>query len=385
MIDSDSVLVVGGGVIGLSLAWELVKRGRQVALVDKGKLGRKASWAGAGILAPANAKTATQPMDKLMGLGSDLHRQWAEDLFEATGIDNGYRECGGIYVAETKGDKAALTGQMLNWSEYEIEFEHVDRSNHWQADFLGVGGEAMILNVPGESQICNPDHLDALADGCRQNGVKIYEQCGEPRLNLSNGRVDAVSIGGDRFEFDQVCICVGAWSKEWLSQFGVQLPLIPVRGQMLMFKLEEPVFSSIINVGTRYIVPRETGHVLVGSTLEEVGFDERTTDEKLLELQQFAISMVPVLTSDKCVASWAGLRPATHDGFPFMGRLASLENCLVATGHFKCGLQMSPAVAVCMADLLEGKDTIMDVSPFDPSRLDFLGELNAFQRSASSA
>ena len=372
MPDDCSILVVGGGVIGLSIAWELAGRGHEVTIIDKLRLGKKASWAGAGILAPANAQTATQPMDKLMGLGSDYHKSWTTKLRQQTGMDNGYRECGGLYVAATAGDKAALAGQMLNWNEYQIKFKElsvVERKA--DAGFLGIDNSAKIVQVPGESQICNPDHLRALANACYANGVKIIEECPEPVFELNSGRIETVTIDGNKISFDDVCLCAGAWSQSLLTQFDVNLPLIPVRGQMLMYELGSPLFQPIINVGPRYIVPRESGYVLVGSTLEEVGFDERTTPDKLEELQDFAISTVPALTKERCVAKWAGLRPATNDGFPFMGRLANFENGFVATGHFKCGLQMSPAVAVIMADLIEERTPVMDIAPFDPSRLDF--------------
>lgn len=372
MPDKKKILVVGGGVIGLSVAWELSQRGHRVTVVDKNRLGRKASWAGAGILAPANADTATQPMDKLMGLGSEFHKSWAMKLLELTKLDNGYRQCGGLYVATTAGDKAALNGQLLNWSEYEIEFEEMSLRNlDASAELLGVDGSAKVVRVPGESQICNPDHLKALALACRLNQVEFYEHCSALSFNRVRGNIESAEIEGQLHRFDDVCFCAGAWSQELLANFDIGLPSLPVRGQMLMFQLASVLFDFIINVGSRYIVPRENGLVLVGSTLEEVGFDENTTPVKLKELQEFATAIVPALTPDRCINQWAGLRPATHDGFPFMGRLAAVENGFVATGHFKCGLQMSPAVAVIMADLIEGRKTIMDVQPFDPSRLDF--------------
>lgn len=376
MSDRNSILVVGGGVIGLSIAWELSSRGHQVTVMEKNRIGRKASWAGAGILAPANSQTATHPLDKLMGLGSDLHEAWHKELFEITNIDNGFRKCGGIYVAYTDGDKAALAGQKLNWSEYDIEFEEVALSAVEIRKHFGESKSWQVLSVPGESQICNPDHLRALYQACKFNEVEIIERCGDPVFHFDGERIESVFLNGRHIQIDQICFCAGAWSEELFSQFEVRVPVVPVRGQMLMYKLDQPLFDQIINVGSRYIVPRRDGHVLVGSTLEEVGFDESTTEEHVTELLSFAKKIVPALSFDRLAKKWAGLRPATNDGVPFMGQLAGKENVFVATGHFKCGLQMSPATAVIMADLMNGEETLMDVAAFHPSRLDFSNKMS---------
>jgi glycine oxidase len=125
----------------------------------------------------------------------------------------------------------------------------------------------------------------------------------------------------------------------------------------------------VINEGTRYIVPRDDGHVLVGATIEEVGFDESTTQRELDQLAADAKRLVPNLTKDKIVQTWAGLRPGTHDGFPYMGRLPGFDNAFVSTGHFKTGLQLSSGSAVAMADLIEEKPSFVDLTPFDPSRV----------------
>ena len=366
MSSQDRIAIVGGGVIGLSVAWELSQRNHQVTLFEVGQLGRKASWAGAGILSPSNSKTVSHPLDKLMGLGSDLHRDWTGELLEASGIDNGYHQCGGLYVARTIGEKAALQGQLLNWDQYEIAYRRLaDVAELDLAANLNVGEDHLLVAVPGESQICNPDHLKALAAACRKRGVELIENC-DVNFRLQD---DLVVVDSYAKPLDRICFCAGAWTTPLMADLGIKVPLIPVRGQMLLFKLDARIFESIINEGSRYIVPRADGFVLVGSTTEEVGFDESTTEEKLNELMQFATSLVPALNENTLENSWAGLRPASHDGFPFMGVLPGTRNGYVATGHFKAGLQMSPAVAVIMADLIEGKDSIMDVSPFNPGRL----------------
>ncbi len=371
MIDRCEVAVVGGGVIGLSLAWELAQRGFRVAVVDINRLGRKASWSGAGILAPANHRTMTHPLDQLMGLGSELHEMWAELLLEQTGIENGFRKCGGIYLARTAGERAALNGLKLHWQQHGIACEEIESLRELDALDIGVwNASTAAVFVPCEAQICNPAHLEALVRACRQQGVRLIEECQSCQLVNSSGCEAALFLDGELFDCGMVCLCAGAWSSELLGQLQVQLPVVPVRGQMLLYKLPLQQFEPIINEGSRYIVPRSDGHVLVGSTLEEVGFDESTTADKLDGLKRFSCGIIPALRENILVRSWAGLRPASHDGFPFIGRVPGFENAFVATGHFKSGLQMSTATAVILADEIQGRPPLLDLNPFAPDRLD---------------
>ena len=140
--------------MGLSLAWELLRRGHQVTVFEIGKIGKKASWAGAGILAPANATTSSQPLDRLMGLGSDLHREWTKRLLRDTEIDNGYCECGGLYVARTAGEKAALVGQEYHWKNHDIGFRVLPSDSDFAgADALNLAIDDRVVEVPGESPV----------------------------------------------------------------------------------------------------------------------------------------------------------------------------------------------------------------------------------------
>jgi glycine oxidase len=144
--------------------------------------------------------------------------------------------------------------------------------------------------------------------------------------------------------------------------------MLPVRGQMLLYKLDAAPFAAVVNEGTRYLVPRTDGHVLFGATIEEVGFDTSTTESGIANLIEHATSLLPQLTEDRLVKTWAGLRPGTFDGFPYIGPLSHSSNLFVATGHFKAGLHLSPGTAEIVADLVEQKTPSIDLRPFAPSR-----------------
>ncbi len=374
-------IVVGGGVIGLSIAFELSSRGQNVVLIEQDKFGRKASWAGAGILMPANRETAIHPIEHLEAIGHDAHRQWSQRLLKQTGIDNGFRECGGLYLARTLGEAAALAGLLLEWGERQIEFEQLDFTEfskrfEYLADSIVDQSTFKAVWASGESQFTNPHHVEALIAACQRLGVEMIEESGPASVNVSGQRIESVSTSQDQFTGDNFIFAAGPWTEALIEPLGVPLPMQPVRGQIAMYKVDPTVAPNgelangpIINEGSRYLVPRTDGHILAGATIEEVGFDCQTTPSEIAGLRNWAQSVAPQLDDSTFVKSWAGLRPGTYDGFPYLGQLGQFENALVATGHFKTGLQLSTATAIVLADLIEGKNPDFELNSLSPSRV----------------
>lgn len=382
------VAIIGGGVIGLSIAWEVTRRGHQAVVIEKSRLGRGASWAGAGILPPSNAATAIHPLEHLEARSDELHPQWADRLRKETGIETGFQTCGGLYLARTVGERASLLGRASEWKEREIPFQELSSkqlSNQFPTLAPAVLEQAMAWWAPSETQICNPHHVQALIAACKKEGVELLENCGDSKIEFAQGAVKHITFHQDSgaaqtISADTYCLTAGPWSGQIASQIldhradqshdaeGDPLPILPVRGQMLLFKLDTAPFAPVVNEGTRYLVPRADGHVLFGATIEEVGFDTSTTESGIANLTEHAESLLPALTKKRLVKTWAGLRPATFDGFPYIGPLSQSSNLLVAAGHFKAGLHLSPATAEVMADLIEQKTPSIDLRPFAPSR-----------------
>jgi len=369
-------LLVGGGVIGLSIARVLAGRGLQVTVIDQGSLGRGASWAGAGILPPANRATARHPWEQLRAHAHREHANWSSELLEETGIDNGYRPCGGLYFARTAGETAALIGLAHQLREEEIVAERLTLQQAVELEptlkpaLENAVGDAFrcILRMPDEAQIRNPLHLEALIASCRSRGVRLLENHSAVDMQHHDNRVTAIETDHRVIEADTICLTAGAWTGQLLSGFGVSTGILPIRGQMILFKLEKPPFRHVFNEGPRYLVARDDGHVLAGSTEEEVGFDLNTTAEGMTDLEEFAIALCPELTQERIVNRWAGLRPAAFDGFPYMGATPQHSNLFVAAGHYRSGLHLSPAVAEVMADLICGNQPQFDLTPFQISR-----------------
>jgi len=366
-------LIVGAGVVGLSLAYELAKNGLSIVVVERGELGREASWAGAGILPPANRATAQHPFDQLRGLSFERHALWAESLREETGVDTGFRRCGAIYLGRTLGETAALRGLLEQFREEQVRIESLSEAELADVEPALAGALSgrrarAAYFLPDEAQIRNPRHLQALVAACRQRGVQFRAQAEVVGWRTQGNRIVAVETPHEVISAARFCVTAGAWSQRLLKLLDTPTGILPIRGQMLLFHAERPLCRRVINDGPRYIVPRDDGHILVGSTEEEVGFDCRTTEAAIADLSRLAWELVPGLREATLIRTWAGLRPASFDSLPYIGRVPEFENGFAAAGHFRSGLYLSPGTAVVLGQLIRDQPPEIDLTPFHLAR-----------------
>ena len=366
------IIVVGGGVIGLSIAWELAKRDLTVTVLERDEFGKAASWAGAGILPPPPGPGADHPLDELARRSSSLHPVWADQLQELTGIDTGYQNCGGLYLARHAGEVASLSANVESWRDEGLQFERwsveqlIEREPYLR--HAAESGKAKrAFWVSGESQLRNPRHLKALQSACKARGVSLCPQSPVQSLQRHGSEWKVVTAQGTKIA-QKVCIASGAWTALLTESVGVVPDIVPIRGQMRLYQTDAPLLTSILNEGPRYLVPRKDGLLLAGSTEEDAGFEVTTTEAGLESLQKFAESWLPQLTPDRCLQSWAGLRPGSVDGFPYLGQVPEHPGLFVAAGHFRNGLYLSPATAELVADLMTGKTPGFDIAPFSIGR-----------------
>ncbi|MFK7736688.1 MAG: glycine oxidase ThiO [Pirellulaceae bacterium] len=385
---TSDILIVGGGIMGLSLAWELSQRGHEVSIAEAASIGRgqpgASSWAGAGILPPAPQCNRNDPFEELQYLSQQTHQKWAESLLEKTGIDTGFRKCGGIHLARTPGEKATLVGNESWWSLHGIEYERLDASELEQLEpkialhlaessktIASTNSAAKIRGwrLPGESQLRNPDHLRALRCACERSGVSFLQNSKVVEIESKNvAPVSAVLDNKTRVHASLVAICSGAWSREFLDRMEIPNGLMPVRGQMLLYHPPQALLTHVLNEGNRYLVPRVDNRLLVGSVEEEVGFQPFTTEEALGQLAKWATSILPELAELTPEQSWAGLRPGSFDGLPYIGAVPGHENLFIAAGHFRNGLYLSTGTALCLANVIEKKSPPLDLTPFRLAR-----------------
>lgn len=359
-------LILGGGVIGLSLAYELAGQGVRVRLVDRTQPGTEASWAGAGILPPSSAHSGASPYEQLSALSLELHRQWAAELRESTGVDNGYRRCGAIYVADAPTAVDQLTQQADAWRAQHIACETPDKSQLARLE-PALRLPRLAVHVPDECQLRNPRHLRALLVACGRRGVVIDAGIEAHGWLRGGSRIVGVQTSAGLLTADRYCVTAGAWTRGLLSDVA-SCQLRPIRGQIVLLNDPRSTLRHIINDGPRYLVPRGDGRILVGSTEEDVGFDKRNTATAVADLLALAHAWVPDLSGAHVERCWAGLRPATPDRLPLLGRVADLENLFVAAGHFRSGLTLSTGTARVVGQLIRDQRPSIDLAPFSPAR-----------------
>lgn len=348
------VIVIGGGVIGLSIAWELAGQGVSVQLLEQGAIGREASWAGAGMLPPGQLAGAKTPEARLRASSHALWPGWSQRLRDESGIDNGYLRCGGIMVPGT-GDDQDLNRSYAAWQGEGVAVEKIAGAELRERFPCLSPHITETVVLPEMGQVRNPRHLKALQAACERRGVDLLP--GHPVIGVNRAGENIASVRTPSADFTagQFVFAGGAWSASLLQHVGVSFPVEPVRGQIVLLNCRPLPFRMVIEQGRRYLVPRPDGRILIGSTEERVGFVKANTAEAVAELIQFATSLVPKLRSAELEQTWSGLRPYRAGELPYLGRIPGLRNACLAAGHFRAGLQMSPITAVLIRQVLLGQ------------------------------
>lgn len=339
----EKIVVIGAGVIGLSSAYELACLGVHVTVLERGDIGAESSWAGGGILFPLLPWDYGMPVTALTELSRQRYQGWIENLSLQTGIDPEYLVSGMRVLPPYGTDKA------LAWCE---------------AHGLRVEKEGDALLLPEVAQVRNPRLMQALRRSLELMGVSIVEHAEVAGLKFAGSRIAGVETSRGAYTADNYIVAAGAWSGVLLGDLAPPSPIWPVRGQMLLFKAEPGVLPHILLQDGVYLIPRLDGHILVGSTLEDVGFDKGVTEDARVTLHSKAVAMFPPLSQASLVRHWAGLRPGSPDNIPVIGRHPEIKNLYLNAGHFRYGVTMAPASASLLANMVAGKPQPIDVLPY---------------------
>lgn len=356
------VVLVGGGVMGCLSALELLQAGCRVTLLERGELGREASWAGGGIVSPLYPWRYCDAVSALAEWSQGYYPQLATSLLEQTERDPQVHTCGLLWLDHDEQDQAldwaVAHGKPLRAVDADFVYRQVPQL---APGFAGALWQADLANVR------NPRLMQALRARLLQfDAFTLHEHCAVESLLRDGDAVVGVQCPVGRIEAAAVVLCAGAWSGDWLQQAGLTLPVEPVKGQMLLYRMTPGWLPSIVMARGRYAIPRRDGHILIGSTLEYEGYDKRTTDEALASLRASAQALLPDLARQSPVAQWAGLRPGSPDGVPYIGPVSSLPGLWLNTGHFRNGLVLAPASCRLLADLLLQRSPEIDPTPYLP-------------------
>ncbi|MFN8708976.1 MAG: glycine oxidase ThiO [Planctomyces sp.] len=361
-------IIVGAGVVGMTTALCLAQEGRRVAIVDRQTTGKEASWAGAGMLPPAGPlRLDMDPEARLRALSHSLWADFSLQLRELSGIDNEYRVCGCLEFPDGKLDHFAE--RLKQWEREGIQVNRLLPSDISQ-QFPGLSSPSPgSCFLPDFAQVRNPLHLKALKAACRHLNVRLIEGVQVSGISFDGDRVTGIRIQDELIFCDQLCIAAGAWSEQMLRDLtGIQIPVKPVRGQIVQVRTSHRGFECIVEIGKRYLVPRRGDLMLIGSTEEDVGFEKGNTRDGICSLLNFAESIFPGLSEAEITRTWSGLRPCPPDELPIIGPVPHFRNLMLATGHFRSGLQMSPATGFILRDLILCRDPKIDLTGLKVSR-----------------
>ena len=345
------VIVVGGGIIGLSLSIALRKLGLRVLIVERGEPGREASYAAAGMLVDCAAETpaALQP---LAIASARMYPEFVHELKDESGIDPDLREQGTIALASHD--------EVDHLSQHGAETLSPDQLTKLEPAIAGSGQLAIYLR---ERSVDPRTLVAASLKAAKHRGVDISSGSTVASVLLSDGRVTGVSTAKTTYAAPVVVNCAGAWAGQILPH---PFPTRPVKGQMLSV-VGQPVLRHVVRSPEVYLVPRSDGRILIGATVEEAGYDKRTSADTIRRLHQAAIGMVPGLAQARILEDWAGLRPGTPDNLPILGATAT-PGYFVATGHFRDGILLAAVTAHVMAQVVTGVRPELDLTLFSPAR-----------------
>ncbi|MFZ3265270.1 MAG: glycine oxidase ThiO [Terriglobales bacterium] len=367
---SWDAIVIGAGIIGLSLAIELNKRGMRVLIVDKGEPGREASWAAGGMLADFPLEMPAG-LAELAAASARMYPEFVHELEDESRMKIDLRSVGTLVLTDAGTELRPVIAGPFDFAQGKLRPATtracaLPRPLEELEPALSTGLVSHFTALLVKERSVDPRHLTSAAiAAAKHRGIDFSS--GKPVLSveLTNGRAAGVRTSKTQFAAGIVVNCAGAWAAQ-IAPF--RLPTRPVKGQMLCVVMPQKEFvRHVIRTPAVYLIPRSDGRMLIGATQEEAGFDKRTVPETIQKLRQCALNLAPQLADARFLEAWAGLRPGTPDGLPILGATAT-PGYFVANGHFRDGILLAPVTARVMGQVIMGKSPEFDLQAFGAER-----------------
>lgn len=364
MSAAQGTLIVGAGVIGCATAFELARRGVSVRVLERSVPGAEASSAAAGLLGAQVETHAAGPLARLCLLGRERFTAWASDLRQRTGIDVEHRVCGVTRVAFSP-DEAREIEHDIAWQRADGLRVELPSPAELRAIEPAISEHALLAaRFPDDARVDPPRLLRALRIAAERAGAVFSSGALVRRVLVENGVAGGVEIeGGQTLPAAHVVIAAGSWSNLVPGVPVSATAVRPARGQIVELFTKMPPLRGAVFGKRAYLSPRDDGRVLIGSTLEFVGFERAVTAGAVRDLLSGAIDLVPCLADAEVARMWSQFRPYTENQLPLIGPCA-VERLLLATGHFRNGILLGPITAEIIADLIMGKPPALDLAPF---------------------
>jgi len=353
-------VVVGAGVIGLSLGWRLRLEGLRVLVIDKGEPGRESSYAAGGMIAycDPHLPKALQP---LAFASAAMYPDFVHEVQDESGESPDLRQQGTLAFLPHRERPDCDGCREINFEELEGLESALRRSPNLR--------ERKTFWLP-ESSVDPRALCGALLKAAKHLGVDLVTGSTVTEVEVENGRAVGVTAGHSTYHAQVVVNCAGAWAGQIPP---LPLPTRPAKGQMVCvvpgpdMKSEIPIVQHVIRAAEVYLIPRSDRRILLGATLEDAGFDKRTDANTIETLYRAAADICPAIGGMRIHDAWAGLRPASPDKLPIMGE-TSLSGYFAATGHYRDGIMLAPITAEIMSQLITGRQTTFNLQPFSPGR-----------------
>lgn len=350
------VIVAGAGLIGLALARELAAHGLRVAVFDAGAAAQQASWAGAGML--AGRQTSDPQLRPLTIASARLYPTWVAELERETGASVGYRPCGTLFLASA--NHPAPAPALEGWQK-------IDHARLAELEpQLACNGKIEVWRIADDHSVDNRALSAALLTSMRARGVRLVEHAAVSAIEPALDGGLTVTAGGERHHAPIVVNAAGAWASQIVAP--VSVPVRPRKGQMLCLR-SRIALRHVIEGADIYLVPRTDGRILVGSTVEDVGFAGGVEPARIEEFRRHAAALVPALADAAVQETWAGFRPCSGDELPILGP-TSCPGYWLAAGHYRDGILLAPITAkILTSAITKGFLTsALDLTPFRPGR-----------------
>lgn len=352
-------IVVGAGISGVLTALELQRAGAEVILLERGKVGSESSWAGGGIISPLYPWRYPDAVSDLAKYGQEHYPSLLDTLHLESGIDPQYKKNGLLVLDQHE------NMQATKWAKkWGAELHKLEGDEPVQCEPALNPTIKNALWMPQVAQVRNPRLIKAMRAVLSSRRIALHEDSAVSSVRIKNNKVQGVSVGEKHFDAERVLITGGAWSGQILKQLKIETNIQPVKGQMILLKGSPGQVKRIVLSGGRYIIPRTDGRILVGSTLEYTDFKKELTQDAKEELYQAAIEMMPSLSGLTIEHHWAGLRPGSDNGVPYIGEHENIEGLFFNAGHFRNGVVLGPASARLAADIMLKRETLFNKMDF---------------------
>jgi len=357
------VVVVGGGLLGLLSARALAQYGAEVTVLEQGDFGQESSWAGGGILSPLYPWNYSPAVNELANWSQKFYPELIQQLIDDGGVDPEWTQSGMLVLDDDPANFVKATDWARQYDKTWVEWE----AQTLKEQEISIGGQYSALLFPDIAQVRNPRLLKSVLESCKQHGVVLVANCPVTELLHGDGVITGAASGGVHFEAEVVVVCAGAWSAKVMALLRQDVQIRPVRGQMIMYRMsavQRQQIRRITLMDDHYVIPRRDGRVLVGSTLEETEFDKSTTDHARIQLTEFAERLYPCLQNVEIERHWAGLRPASPDGIPYICSVPDYQGLYLNAGHFRNGVVLAPASVQLLVDLIYQRSPTLDPVPY---------------------